>query len=155
MAEKKATKKEVKDARKEEAVGLWNQTGFHRPLGGFFYNYVLLLLVAVPGVLIVGIVLPIILPFPEALGYNAIVTALLSIFFILADLGMVEAITRYVGQHSTDNPKKALQYVSFFLWFQMISGLIQVTVVSLYVLTWLPLTSMNYASWFFLTYIMI
>lgn len=149
------SKKTKREDRKKEAEKLWNKTGFHRPLGGFFYNYIFLLVLAIPGLVVIGVIIPMILPYPEALGYNSVVTQLLNVFFILADFGLIEAINRFVGEKSTTNPKKALQYTSFFIWFQMISGLVQVTVVSLYVLTWLPQTDLAYASWFFLVYIMI
>lgn len=139
----------------KEKEELWNTTGFHRPLGGFFYNYIFLLILLIPGLLVLGVVIPAILPYPEALGYNSIITQLLNVFFIFADFGLVEATTRYVSENSTTNPKKSLQYISFFIWFQMITGLLQITFVSMYVMTWLPYTDLNYASWFFLVYIMI
>ncbi len=155
MNDIKNTKKEEKKTHKQEARELWDTTGFHRPLGGFFYNYIFLLVLLIPGLLVIGVIIPAIMPWPAGLGYNLVVTQLLNVFFIFADFGLVEAISRFVGENSTSNPKKAIQYVSFFIWFQMITGLIQITVVSIYVMTWLPYTNLSYASWFFLVYIMI
>lgn len=129
-------------------------TGFHRPLGGFFYNYIFLLLLLIPGLVVLGVIIPAILPYPETLGYHYAITNLLNLVFIAADFGMVEMITRYVGEKSTTNPRKALQYVAFFIWFQLLTGIAQVTIISLYAITFLPQTDLSYASWFFLIYVM-
>lgn len=150
-----STKKEEKQLRKQEAKELWDTTGWHRPLGGFLYNYIFLIILLIPGLIVLGVVIPAILPFPEALGYATVTVNLLMVFFIFADFGMVEVITRYVGENSTTNPKKALQYVSFFIWFQMITGLIQITIVSIFAFTVLPLTNVSYATWFFIVYVLI
>jgi len=155
MSNKKRERAEKKKKRKEIAQQLWDTTGWHRPLGGFFYNYIFLLVLAIPGLLVIGVVIPAILPYPSAIGFNSIVTKLLTVFFIFADFGLVEALTRFIGENSTTNPKKALQYVAFFNWFQMITGLIQITIVSIFAVTVLPQTDLAYASWFFLVYIMI
>jgi len=154
LSEEKDHNKEEKELRKEKARELWDQTGFHRPLGGFFYNYIFLIVLLVPGLIVLGVVIPEILPFPEALGFNAVTTGLLNVFFIAFDFGMVEMVTRYVGETSTSNPKKAIRYVSFFIWFQLFTGLAQVTVVSIFAITWLPQTDLAYASWFFLVFVL-
>lgn len=152
MSEKES---ETKDHQKSEKRELWDQTGWHRPLGGFWYNYIFLLILIIPGLIVLGVIVPAILPFPEALGYNTVVVQLLNVFLILADFGLVESINRFVSANSSKNPKKALQYISFFIWFQIFTGLIQITVVSFYCTTFLMYTNLNYASWFFLVYIMV
>lgn len=149
-------RKKKKEKNKEESKALWEEVGFHRPLGGLLYNYLLLLVVILPGMLVVSVVLPnFILPYPEAIGFYNITLAYLNVIFFFADFGIKNACSRYIAEHSETNPRYALKYVSFFFWFQMITGLIQITVISLFTVMIIPYTDLAYAVWFFLIYLMI
>jgi len=156
LSPRKKAKKEAKEKLKEETKELWEEVGWHRPLGGVMYNYLLLLIVILPGILIISVVLPnYILPYPEAVGFYNVTLAYLEFIFFFADFGIKNACSRYIAEHAETNPRHALKYVSFFIWFQMFSGLIQITVISVFAILIIPSTEMSYAIWFFLVYLLI
>ncbi|HVA81919.1 MAG TPA: hypothetical protein VNF29_13410, partial [Candidatus Binataceae bacterium] len=67
----------------------WEMVGFHRPLSGFFYNYLLALTVMIPFSFVVTYYLErnYVNPFLEARGAWAAVTQFMTFFFTLLDLG--------------------------------------------------------------------
>jgi len=131
---------------------LWEKVGFHRPLASFWWQYSLILVLAIPGVLVIGVIIPqFILPFPTALGFSSITIQFFGLFFTIMDMCTAPAVQRYVAEYSVKDPKKAVEYVQFFIWFQMFTGLIQVTIVSFYCLFLMP-KNLQYAMWFFLIY---
>ncbi|MBN2153769.1 MAG: hypothetical protein JW839_20090, partial [Candidatus Lokiarchaeota archaeon] len=135
---------------------LWKITGFHRPLAGFWWNYSILLVLALPGILVIGFVLPnYILPFPEALGFSNVVTSILGPLYLFADFGIKEAVSRFISQYSETNPRKAIDYLSFYFYYQMWTGFVQVTIISCIAIYLLPYTDISYAGWMFLVYILI
>jgi len=147
--------REQKAKEKAEAQSYWKMAGFHRPLAGFWFNYALLLIIALPGLLIIGVVLPALLPYPDALGFNNVTTSMLAPLFLFADFGIKEAVDRYIAQYSETEPRKAIRYACFYWYYQMFTGIVQVTAVSIVAVTVLPKTNLSYAGWFFLVYIMI
>ncbi|MBN2152710.1 MAG: hypothetical protein JW839_14760 [Candidatus Lokiarchaeota archaeon] len=131
----------------------WNVINIHRPIASFWFNYVFLLAAAVPALLMYSWLLPsVILPFPDAFGYQALVVNFFGLFFSIMDVATGPACERYVAQYGEINPQKALKYIQFFIWFQMFTGAVQVTVVAVFCFTTVVNTSLNYAMWFFLTY---
>ncbi len=150
-----STKKSAIDAVRADLPSdpreLWKVPGFHRPLGGFMQNYFLLILTYLGGMVLLGFVIPqIILPFPEALGFNSLITTFFSFLFTFLDFGIGDSLERYVAQYHAADPEKALQFVRFFIWFQMISGLAQITGIAFFSFIWLRNTDITYATWFFI-----
>lgn len=132
---------------------LWGTIGFHRPMASFWYNYVLLIIVALPILLLNTWLIPkFILPYPSAVGYNSLVVTYFATFFSMMDMGTGAACERFVAQYSEINPRKALKYVQFFVWFQMFTGSAQILMISIFCFKYLIYTDLNYALWFFLIY---
>lgn len=130
----------------------WERIGFHRPLGQFFWNYILLLFMAVIALLFFSVVIPnFLLPFPEVFGFYGIVTAMFNLLFVVLNAGTSDVVTRYVSEHSVSNPRMCLEYIRFFVWFQMISGLCQVTGIAIFSLYFMPL-NLEYMKWMFIIY---
>ena len=136
MVEKRVliTEEHVKDLEETGDVKfLWKKVGFHRPLASFWWNYSLILVLALPGLLIVGVVIPqFIMPFPTALGFSSLTTQYFGLFFTLMDMCTAPAVQRFVAEYSVKDPRRAVKYIQFFIWFQMFTGLIQVTGVAIY-----------------------
>lgn len=131
----------------------WSEIGFHRPLGGLLYNLLIIFIAAGFGIVLSVYVIPnFIIPFPEALGMVTITTSIFGFYFTLLDLGIGNAIQRFVAEENVKSPKTAIQYIQFFIWYQMFSGLCQVTVIALWVFFVVPRSELVYASWFFLLY---
>ncbi len=130
----------------------WNAIGYHRALGQFWWNYVLLLVMALAALLFFSILIPnVLLPFPEVFGFYGVVTSLFSLLFTVLNAGTGDVVTRYVSEHSVNNPRKTLEYIRFFIWFQMISGLIQVTAIAIFTLYFMPI-NLEYMKWMFIIY---
>ncbi|MBD3185377.1 hypothetical protein GF325_01005 [Candidatus Bathyarchaeota archaeon] len=131
----------------------WKVISIARPIASFWYNYIFLLLAAIPALLMYSWLLPsVILPFPSAIGFQALTVNFFGLFFSIMDVATGPACERFVSQHAEINPDRAMKYVQFFIWFQMITGLAQVTIVTLFCLLYVVHTNLGYAMWFFLTY---
>lgn len=134
---------------------LWNTIGYHRITGGVFYSYILLIGGAIIGLASVGIIAEF-LPYPEINGYRGIVAALLGYWFGLLDLnlggggGLSDSMGRFIGQYADTNPLRAMEYIKFYIWFQMMTGIAQVTVISVVCFTYLVHTNFAYIIWFIL-----
>jgi hypothetical protein len=122
---------EPKKKKKVDTEALWNEVGFHRIIGGTFYSYILLIVGAIAGLGTVAIIAEF-LPFPEINGYKALSTSLLGFWFGLFDLnlggggGFSDGMSRFIGQYADTNPRRAMKYIQFYIWFQMFTGIIQV-----------------------------
>lgn len=130
----------------------WENIGFHRAIAGFFVNYVPALLMAILFIFVSGILIPSLLPYPDATGYYEVARSMYALMFLLFDAGVGSALGRFVPEHRIKDPKRALQFVSFFIWFQMFTGLMQVTAISIFVLYWLPKLTTAHLAWIFLVY---
>ncbi|MHA1791878.1 MAG: hypothetical protein ACTSVI_04480 [Promethearchaeota archaeon] len=140
----------IKNVNELSPSELWENIGFHRPLAGFFYNLPLYLITMVIGIAFTGFMFSLLYPFPESLGYKTAATSLFGLFFQAFDLGTSNIMNRYIGESNIKNPKKMVQYIQYFIWYQMITGLIQTTSVSLYALYIVPSSQLSYAIWIML-----
>ncbi len=130
----------------------WDEVGFSRPIGGFFYNYILFIVGALIVLAIGSTLLPLIVPFPEIFGNSTIVIGYFKLMFTLFDAGLGDALGRYLPEYRIKNPKRAIQYISFFIWFQMWTGLVQITFIAVFIFSWLPQISIAHLAWFMLVY---
>ncbi|MHA1848470.1 MAG: lipopolysaccharide biosynthesis protein, partial [Promethearchaeota archaeon] len=155
---KVVTPKAREDVEKVEAEGLlnvdeksWKVPGYHKPLSGFFTMFYITLVVIAPLFVVVIYVLPtFIIQDPSSFGIQFIITSIFSAVFITLDFGLAQAYDRFVGQYWSTEPERALKYIQFFIWYQMLSGLGQTTVISLIGLYIVPsINSIGFMSWFF------
>lgn len=135
---------------KYRGVDPWERVGFSRPLGGFFYNYLLSLLALLIGFVFVGYLLGIFYPYPEGQGYRDVAGALFALLFQIMDIGTAYGIERFIAEWRVKNPRKMLHYIQFFVWYQMFTGLAQTTAIAIWALWYLPQTNLTYATWLFL-----
>ncbi len=150
-------KQEIKqDAHKKKYSHLWDELGFHKNIAGNEYEYVLSL-ISIP---IMVVLFPILLgnffPFPEIKGYQEISAGFMAFLFGVFDLGtggtsgnMSETFMRFISQYRAKDPKRAIGYIQFFNFFQMTTGLIQITGISIYVFTVLIHQTLAHFAWFF------
>ena len=137
---------------KLNASELWENIGFHRPLAGFFYNLPFYLLVLILGIGFLSLIYNFLYPFPESMGYRSAVTGIFGLLFYTFDLGTANIMNRFIGESNVKNPSKMVQYIQYFIWYQMITGLIQTTSISLYALLFVPQNELSYAIWIMLIY---
>ncbi|MHA1370013.1 MAG: hypothetical protein ACTSRA_09905 [Promethearchaeota archaeon] len=125
----------------------WDRVGFSRPLGGLFYNLAFSLIGLIIGIITASFVITWLYPYPEANGYYGIVGSLFSLMFAIFDIGTAYGIQRFVAEYRIKNPPKMLEYIQFFIWYQMITGLVQTTSVSIWALFFAPHTAFGYLVW--------
>ncbi|HUA34780.1 MAG TPA: hypothetical protein VMA09_14325 [Candidatus Binataceae bacterium] len=127
----------------------WEIVGFHRPLSGFFYNYLLSLFIMVPLNFAVTFYIErsFINPFLEARGAWGGVQQFMLIFFTLLNVGTDQAMVKYVAEYRLTNPPRAIMFAQFFIWFHALAGVFQITVLGLVAATWMPHTIVAYLSW--------
>jgi O-antigen/teichoic acid export membrane protein len=128
----------------------WEIVGFHRPLSGFFYNYLLSLTIMIPLNFAVTFYIErnFVNPFLEARGAWAAVTQFMLIFFTLLDLGTSQAMVKYFAEYRLTDPGRAITYAQFFIWFHALAGMFQITALGLAAAAWLPHTPVAYLAWF-------
>jgi O-antigen/teichoic acid export membrane protein len=116
---------EVREAKTE-----WEEVGFHRPLGGFLVALSIGLILFIPLIIYQNLILPsFILPSAQALGIWGRVTQFFNLAWTFFDMGTSIAFIKYLSEHRVHDPKKGIQYGQVFVWWQALSGAIQVALV--------------------------
>ncbi len=142
----------AKGTGKEYQDYLWQEPGFHRTLGSIWFQYLPYVVTAFFSIIYFVIILPTFIP-AETLGQDAMFQLLLGFFFALAEVGIGDAVQRFISEKRITNPQQTIHYMQFFIWFRMFSGLIVVTAITAWVFIFLrgyvPLT---YSMWYFLAY---
>jgi O-antigen/teichoic acid export membrane protein len=128
----------------------WEVVGFHRPLSGFIYNYLLSVLVLIPFNFVVTFWLDrnFINPFLEARGAGNLVVQVLLFLGPLLDLGTSQAMIKYYAEYRVKEPTRAIAYMQFFVWFHLLVGILAVSAIGLVGALYLPGTAAAYLSWF-------
>ncbi|MBN2150123.1 MAG: hypothetical protein JW839_01630 [Candidatus Lokiarchaeota archaeon] len=139
--------KPVQMAREED---LWDKIGFHRPLGGFWFRLILELGIILIPILFVSFWLTILYPYPESLGYSTAFSGLFVLVFTAFDIGTANTLNRFVADSAIKNPAKMVQYIQYFIWYQAITGLVQITILSLWTVFFMPNTPQAYGIWIIL-----
>ncbi len=113
-----------------EAATEWEQIGFHRPLSGFLVGLSLGLVLFIPLIIYQNLILPVyILPSAEALGIWGRVTQFFNVAWYFFDMGTSTAFIKYLSQHRVNDPKRGIKFGQMFVWWQALSGSIQVALV--------------------------
>lgn len=147
MENKIQTKTEKHDISPAKSSDFWEEIGFHRPLGGFMYNYILGFVGLVFGVVVGGLLISLLYPYPESKGYRD----LAHIVFIWAlpfiDFGVAFGIERFIGEYRIKNQAKMLEFIRFFVWYNLFSSLFKTTLFSILTFTSIRNGNLAYLSW--------
>jgi len=126
----------------------WEQVGFHRPLGGFLVALALGLVLFIPLIIYQNLILPsYILPSAEALGIWARVTQFFNLAWMFFDMGTSIAFIKYLSEYRVHDPKKGIQYGQVFIWWQILSGAVQVAIVVGLASTFAPKSAYALYAW--------
>jgi O-antigen/teichoic acid export membrane protein len=126
----------------------WDEIGFHRPLGGFMLAFMLGLVLFIPLIIYQNLILPVyILPSAQALGIWGRVTQFFNFLWLFLDMGTSAAFIKFFAQYRVHDPHKAIQYGQVFVWWQALSGAVQVAVVTMLAGTLLPRTIYALYTW--------
>ena len=113
----------------EEATG-WEQVGFHRPLSGFLVAFSTGVILFIPLIIYQNLILPsYILPSAQALGIWGRVTQFFNLAWYFFDMGTSTAFMKYLSQYRVNDPKRGIQFGQVFVWWQLLSGAVQVALV--------------------------
>jgi O-antigen/teichoic acid export membrane protein len=136
------------DYAARESGTRWEETGFHRPLGGFMLALMLGLVIFIPMIIYQNLILPqYILPSAQALGIWGRVTQAFNFAWQLFDMGTSVAFIKYLSQYRVDDPRKGFKYGQVFVWWQMLSGAIQVALIVALSSTFVPKTAYAIYAW--------
>ncbi len=108
----------------------WEKVGFHRPLGGFLVALTIGLILFIPLIIYQNLILPsYILPSAQALGIWGRVTQFFNLAWMFFDMGTSIAFIKFLSEYRVSDPKKGIQYGQVFVWWQALSGAVQVALV--------------------------
>ena len=137
---------EVSEA--EEQTDEWEEVGFHRPLGGFLVALTLGLVLFIPLIIYQNIILPVyILPSAQALGIWGRVVQFFSLAWLFFDMGTSVAFIKYLSQYRVDDPKRGIKFGQVFVWWQALSGAVQVALVVALASTMAPKSAYALYAW--------
>jgi O-antigen/teichoic acid export membrane protein len=113
-----------------EAGTDWEKVGFHRPLSGLLVGMGLGILLFIPLIIYQNLILPqFILPSAQALGTWGRVTQFFGLTWVVFDVGTSTAAMKFLSQYRVSDPARGFKYVQVYVWWQALSGAIQVALV--------------------------
>ncbi len=134
----------------------WEEVGFHRPLAGFLF------LVAVG--LALFIVLMIyqqyvlygeLLKSAQARGAWSVVTTFFTTLWIFFDWGTATALVKFFAERRVDDPRESIKYAQFYVWWQAITGTIQLGLMMLAAAFIAPHTRYAFLSYYLILHALI
>jgi O-antigen/teichoic acid export membrane protein len=137
-----------KDYEAREAGTDWEEVGFHRPLGGFLLALMLGLVSFIPLIIYQNLILPVyILPSAQALGIWGRVVQFFTLIWNLFDVGTSIAFVKYLSEYRVRDPRRGILYGQVYVWWQALSGAVQVALFVWIGGTVLPRTAYALYSW--------
>lgn len=155
------SKEQIKQLKKERRKAIkdagWDKIGLHKQISGFFNSLFTAILVAGPQLVLLLYIYPnFIMPFPNAAGVYSIVNDLFSALWLFLDVGTSIALVTYFSAHRIERPEKAVHYIQIFVYWQLLSGIVQFSVVGGLSLFYFPtVEKYAYLSYHFLIHSMI
>jgi O-antigen/teichoic acid export membrane protein len=141
---------------KREANTDWEQIGFHRSIGGFMFALMSGLVLFIPMVAYQNFILPVyILPSAQAMGMWGRVSAMFPLVWSLFDMGTSVSHMKFFSEYRVKNPQRAIQYAQFYVWWQALTGAIQVAMVVTFASAFMPETAYAVLIWSIVTHAMI
>jgi O-antigen/teichoic acid export membrane protein len=132
---------------REEASG-WEEVGFHRPLSGFLVALSTGVIFFIPLIIYQNLILPsFILPSAQALGMWGRVTQFFNIAWFFFDMGTSIAFVKYLSQYRVDEPQRGIKFGQVFVWWQLLSGAVQVALVIALATTVAPRSAYSLYAW--------
>lgn len=118
--------------RAREAATGWEDVGFHRPLAGFLVLLAMGLFLFIPFMIYQTVVVPrFLVPSAQVLGAWGLVFNFFNTFWILFDMGTSLAMVKYLSEYRVDNPAEGIKFAQLFVWWQAITGTVQLGLVAL------------------------
>ena len=133
---------------RHEAGTDWEDIGFHRPLAGFFIAFFMGMLIFIPYVVYQNLILPTyILPSAQAIGIWGRVTQFFGLIWTFFDMGTSIAFIKFLSQYRVHDPQRAILYGQVFVWWQALSGAVQVAIMVVMASSLMPATAYAIYAW--------
>ncbi len=131
-----------------EAGTDWEEVGFHRPLGGFLLALMVGLVLFVPLIIYQNLVLPVyVLPSAQALGIWGRVTQFFNVAWLFFDMGTSAAFIKFMAEYRVKDPRKGIMFGQVFVWWQALSGAVQIALVVALASTVVPRSAYALYAW--------
>lgn len=125
----------------------WHSIGFTRPLAGFLTLTGTLFLLFAPWYYVTNILIPNdVQPFPQSKGMWDFAWEALQIAWFLFDAGTFVAFVKYFAEFRVKDPAEAVRSAQFFVWWQILTGLVQVSMACIVAVVFLPHTRYGFSS---------
>ncbi|MEJ2248726.1 MAG: oligosaccharide flippase family protein, partial [Candidatus Lokiarchaeota archaeon] len=145
--------KKVEEEGREDLKDDWEVIGIHRQLGGFLFTFFIGLFLVIPQLLVTNFIMPqFIQPYPQAAGWYYYAYNLFQIAWLLFDFGTSYALAKYFSQYRVNNPEKAIHYIQIFVWWQLFTGLAQISIFAFIGSLIFPYTNIAHMSWVLITF---
>jgi O-antigen/teichoic acid export membrane protein len=136
-------------ALRDEGDMIWEDVGFHRPLAGFLVLLAMGLILFIPFMIYTTVLLPrFLLPSAQALGAWSLIVNFFNTFWILFDMGTSVAFVKYFSELRVDRPREGIKFIQLYVWWQAITGTVQLGLVALLAAYIVPRTGYAYLTWF-------
>ncbi len=142
--------------RAREASSEWEAVGFHRGVASFMVAILNNVWFFVPVSILTNVVLwGRVLPSAQIRGAASLVVTFFYTIWTLMDWGTAVAGQKFLSQYRVTDPYEGMKYVQFFVWWQAITGTIQVGAIALLTLFVIPRTPVAYLSIYILLHVLI
>ena len=128
----------------------WEAIGFQRALGRELWQIIIEQINNALYLFIMMYLIPIIQPFPEIIGYNGVAAGLFTVFYVAFDTGTNFGIFRFISEYRIKDTNRMLQYIGFYLRYQMLTGIIQITLLSWFTFAVVIQGNYAYLTWMLL-----
>ena len=140
---------------KEGKISEWEDIGFHRQVASLLYLGILGV-VATPIAILWGALLyKMLIKYPMVQGMLDWTINLFNALWFAFDFGTSYALVKYLSEYRVKKPEEGIKYVQFFVWWQFITGIIQVFLVTNISARYVVHLDIAYMSWIFITYSLI
>ncbi|MFX0099829.1 MAG: hypothetical protein ACFFCS_09610 [Candidatus Hodarchaeota archaeon] len=129
---------------------LWERVGFHKAMGGWWYGLIFLMVNMFTGIFVTSTVIAVFYPFPSSGAYVSTVGSLFGLMVFAFDIGTAGIMGRFIPESRISDPARMIQYIRWFVWYQMITGLIQMTAVAIFCMFFATKGDLAYLSWIML-----
>lgn len=134
----------------------WMRVGFHRPLAGLLFQLGSWVILFFPIIIYRTHVLPdTLIPWPQTLDFWKQVTQWANVLWIVFDLSLGVTAMRFFALHRLQTPEEGFKYLQFYIWWQLLSGAIQLALTALLSVSVLPGTNLAHLSFYLMARMLI
>ncbi|MHA1699614.1 MAG: hypothetical protein ACTSWN_12290 [Promethearchaeota archaeon] len=147
-AMKEMAKKVDVNVEREDLTDRWEQIGTHKQISGFLFGLFAGIILGIPQIALTGFIFPRwIMPYPQVAGWFSWVKQFFAAIWMVFDVGTSIALAKFFAQYRIKQPKKAVHYIQIFVWWQLLSGVVQVIMITSLGLYIFPNTNFAHMSW--------